>query len=216
MQKLIETIEKEKLIVIVRGVDRETLLPLADALYEGGIRLMEITYPADREDLDEYTAETISLLAHHTEGRITVGAGTVIRPHQVELTRAAGGRFIISPDVNPDIIKYTKELGLVSIPGAFTPSEITLANRSGADFVKLFPASMGGPAYLKNISAPLSHVRFLAVGGVDRTTMAAYAKAGACGFGIGTKFEDETLLKTKNFAAITEVVRAYVTLAASL
>lgn len=215
MKKLIETIEKEKLIVIVRGVDRETLLSLADALYEGGIRLMEVTYPADREDLDEYTAETIGILARHTEGRITVGAGTVIRPRQVELTKAAGGKFIISPDTNPDIIKYTKELGLVSIPGALTPSEATLAHRSGADFVKLFPASMGGPAYLKALTAPLSHIRFLAVGGVDRNTMADYMQAGACGFGIGTKFEDPSLLKNRDFAGITEVVKSYVALASS-
>ena len=210
MNKLIETIEKEKLIVIVRGVDRETLLPLADALYEGGIRLMEITYPADREDLDEYTAETIGILARHTEGRITVGAGTVIRPRQVELTKAAGGKFIISPDTNPDIIKYTKELGLVSIPGALTPSEATLAHRSGADFVKLFPISNLGTEYVKAVKAPLSHVKLLAVGGIHDKNMAEYLGAGVSGFGVGSGFTDGRLISEGRFDEICELARKYV------
>ncbi|WP_143442559.1 bifunctional 4-hydroxy-2-oxoglutarate aldolase/2-dehydro-3-deoxy-phosphogluconate aldolase, partial [Klebsiella pneumoniae] len=88
---------------------------------------------------DEEIASGIEMLAEHFKGEMLVGAGTVLTERQVELTRKAGGKFIISPDTNPDIIKKTKEMGLVSIPGALTPSEIVTASRAGADFVKVFP-----------------------------------------------------------------------------
>ena len=133
MENVIKEIINEKIIVIVRGVKRQLLLELADALYDGGIRLMEITYTADKPENDVETAETIRALAEKMNGKMYIGAGTVTRNVQVELTKKAGGMFIISPDTNPELVAYTKKLGLVSIPGALTPSEISLAHRSGAD-----------------------------------------------------------------------------------
>ncbi|MBQ9116952.1 MAG: 2-dehydro-3-deoxyphosphogluconate aldolase, partial [Clostridia bacterium] len=113
-EKIIDTILKEKIIVIVRGVSSEKLIPLAEAMYAGGIRLLEITYSANGSPSDEETAENICLLSRHFEGRMYIGAGTVLTQRQVELTNDAGGEFIISPDTNPEIIKTTRELGLVS------------------------------------------------------------------------------------------------------
>ena len=161
--KLIKMIENEKIIVIVRGVPSEKLIPLVEAMYSGGIRFLEITYSADGSTSDEKTAENIKMLSEHFDGRMYIGAGTVLSEKQVELTKEAGGQFVISPDTNPDIIKKTKELGMVSIPGALTPSEITIAHRSGADFVKMFPIVNMGADYVKAIKAPLSHIRLLAV-----------------------------------------------------
>lgn len=215
-REIIQKIKEEKIIIIVRGQDKETLLSLAEALYEGGIRFLEITYSAHREDTDETVAEAIGALAERMEGRMYIGAGTVIRKKQIDLTKAAGGKFIISPDADPEIIAYTKACGLISIPGALTPGEITAAYRAGADFVKLFPANLHGPAYVKTITAPLSHIPLLAVGSVDETNMEDYAKAGACGFGIGTKFGDPNLLKNRDFAAITQVAKKYTAIAKSL
>ena len=210
MEKVINEILDKKVIVILRGVARDELIPLAEALYEGGIRLMEITYNANGTPSDAETAENIRLLAEHFDGRMLIGAGTVIRREQVELTRAAGGKFIISPDTDPEIIKYTKELGLVSIPGALTPSEITLANRSGADFIKLFPISSLGTKYVKAIRAPLSHVRMLAVGGVNVDNMSEYFNAGICGIGAGYKnIADAELFEKRDYAAITEKVKSF-------
>ena len=215
MEELIQSILEEKIIVIVRGVERDRLLKFAEALYQGGIRLMEVTYTEDKPETDKDTAETIRALAEAMRGKMQIGAGTVTRQEQVDLTRAAGGTFIISPDTNPDVIAYTKKQGLVSIPGALTPTEIALAHRSGADFVKLFPASVFGPSYVKAVKAPLSGVRLLAVGGVNADNFAAYAAAGASGFGIGftsgiaTKEEIEGC----DLAAVTEKAKRFVTLA---
>ena len=165
MMQTIDYILENKIIMIVRGVPTEQLCDLAQAMYRGGIRLMECTYDASGRVSDEETARGIALLAKRFEGRMLIGAGTVLKESQITLTREAGGKFIISPDTNPKIIAETKRQGLVSIPGALTPSEATAAHRAGADFVKLFPVSqMGGAAYVKALCAPLSHIRFLAVG----------------------------------------------------
>ena len=113
--EVINAIKNEKIIVIVRGVESEKLIPLAEALYDGGIRLMEITYSADKSVSDEDTAKNIEMLAKHFDGKMFIGAGTVLTESQVELTKRAGGRFIISPDTYPEVIKKTNSLDMVSI-----------------------------------------------------------------------------------------------------
>ena len=208
--KVIEAISAEKMIVIVRGVEKEKLIPLAEAMYEGGIRLLEVTYSANGSVSDEDTAANIKMLSEHFAGRMYIGAGTVLSEKQVELTKAAGGQFIISPDTCPEVIKKTVELGMVSMPGALTPSEIQLAHRSGADFVKMFPITNMGPAYVKAVKAPLSHIKLLAVGGVDETNMADYLKVGVSGFGVGSNIIDKKALAEENYAAITELAKKYV------
>lgn len=139
-----------------------------------------------------------------------IGAGTVLSERQVELTATAGGKFIISPDANQSVIRKTRELGLVSMPGALTPSEIQAAHLAGADFVKLFPITNLGIGYVKAVSAPLSHIKFLAVGGVDDTNMRDYLKAGVCGFGIGSNIVDKKLIEREDWSAITALARRYV------
>ena len=208
-EQVINWVEKEKIVVIVRGVEKEKLIPLAEAMYEGGIRLLEITYGATGKTPDEETAANIEMLAKHFEGRMYIGAGTVIRPNQVELTAKAGGKFIISPDTNKEIIEKTRELGLVSMPGALTPTEIADAARFGADFVKLFPVNAFGTEYVKAVKAPLSHVKLLAVGGVDEKNIADYAKAGACGFGIGSNIVNKKLIEEGAFDKITELAKEF-------
>ena len=207
---IVKSIEQNKIIAIVRGVSRDALIPLAEALYEGGIRLLEITFCADGKVSDTDTADNIAILAKRFEGRMAIGAGTVLTESQVELVAKAGGRFIISPDTNQAVINKTKELGLVSIPGALTPSEITAAARAGADFVKLFPVTSLGPEYIKAVSAPLSHIKLLAVGGVDLGNIKEFLKAGVCGFGLGSNIIDKKLIAEGNFGGITELARKYV------
>ena len=207
--KVIKAIEEEKLIVIVRGVEKEKLIPLAEAMYEGGVRLLEITYDAKGIVTDEETAENIKMLATHFEGRMYIGAGTVLKESQVQLTKNAGGTFIISPDTNTDVIKKTSELGLVSIPGALTPSEIQKAHISGADFVKLFPVTSMGVEYVKAVSAPLSHIKLLAVGGVGLDNIPDYLKAGVSGFGLGSNIIDKKALDEGDYKTITELAKQY-------
>lgn len=210
MQEIIETVSKEKLVAIVRGVKKEQLIPLAEAMYEGGIRLLEVTYSANGSVSDEQTAENIKMLCEHFGERMYIGAGTVIKESQVELTAKAGGKFIISPDTNVAVIKRTKELGLVSMPGAFTPTEIQTAHNAGADFVKLFPAVNSGPDYFKAVSAPLSHVKLLAVGGIDCDNMADYLKVGVCGFGIGSNIINKKMLDAGDYEGLKKLAEKYV------
>lgn len=208
-EQVINTIEKEKIIVIVRGVASEQLIPLAEAMYKGGIRLLELTYDAKGIVTDGQTAQNIKMLADHFKGRMYIGAGTVIRESQVELTKAAGGSFIISPDTFEGVIRKTRELGMVSIPGALTPTEIQAAHRSGADFVKLFPITDLGVGYVKAVKAPLSHIRLLAVGGINDENISEYLAAGVCGFGVGSNIIDKKLLAAEDFEGITRLAEKY-------
>ena len=210
--QIIETVEREKLIVIVRGVAREDLIPLAEAMYRGGVRLLELTYSADGRVSDEETASRIGMLAKHFEGRMLIGAGTVLNEKQVDLTSLAGGGFIISPDVNEGVIRKTRELGLVSMPGALTPTEIQTAHRVGADFVKLFPVGNMGTGYVKAVKAPLSHIKMLAVGGVDLGNIADYLKCGVCGFGISSGIIDKKMIAEKDFDGIAALAEKYVSI----
>lgn len=206
---LIETILNKKIVVIVRGVESEKLIPLAEAIYDGGIRLMEITYSADGKISDEETAKNIKMLAEHFADRMYVGAGTVLTTKQVELTKNAGGRFIISPDTNKEVIQKTKELDMISMPGALTPSEIQAAHIYGADFVKLFPINTMGVDYVKAVKAPLSHINLLAVGGVNENNMTDYLKAGVCGFGIGSNIIDKKKIEEEDYSQITELAKKF-------
>lgn len=209
MDKIIKQIENEKLIVIVRGVAKEKLIPMAEAMYAGGVRLIEITYDSNGVTTDEETAENIKMLVEHFAGRMYVGAGTVTKTSQVELTVKAGGTFIISPDTYVDVIKKTKELGIISIPGALTPSEVMIAHRAGADFVKLFPCTSMGVDYIKAIKAPISNVKLLAVGGVDINNLDQYFKAGACGIGISSGIIDKNMIDNNDYEGITKLAKEF-------
>ena len=210
MQTVLDAILKEKLIVILRGLPKDRLIPFAEAVYRGGVRLLELTYSANGSCPDEETAENIHILAENFAGRMHIGAGTVLSPRQVELTHAAGGKFIISPNTDESVIRGTKELGLVSIPGALTPTEIQNAHLWGADFVKLFPIGDLGPGYLKAVAAPLSHIKFLAVGGVNEKNARDYLDAGALGVGVGGGMTDKTLIAEGRWDRIEELAAAFV------
>lgn len=212
--EVIECLLEKKLVVIVRGIGEANLVSFAETMYSAGVRLLEVTFDASGKTPDAVTAKSIETLAKNFDGRMHIGAGTVLTPVQVELTQAAGGRFVISPDAAPEVIGRTREVGLVSIPGAFTPTEIQAAHKAGADFVKLFPAASLGVSYVKAIRAPLSHVRLLAVGGVSLENMEAFAGAGVAGFGIGSNIADRKLVSEGRYGELAEIARRYVAVAA--
>ena len=209
-QQVIEKILNEKIVVIVRGVEKDKLIPLAEAMYNGGVRLLELTFDSSERISDEETTDSIKILKKHFGDRMYIVAGTVTKIEQVEYTRNAGGEFIISPDTNAEIIKKTLELDMVSIPGAMTPTEIQTAHRSGADFVKLFPVVNVGSSYIKAVKAPLSNINILAVGGINDSNMQEYLDAGVCGFGIGSNIIDVKLLENGDYDGITRLAEKYV------
>ena len=138
-----------------------------------------------------------------------IGAGTVTTVKQVELAFKAGAKYIISPDTDEEVIRRTKELGMLSLPGALTPTEIKCAHNAGADFMKIFPVGNLGAGYIKAVKASLNHVKYLAVGGVSLDNMKEFEAAGAVGFGIGTNILDKKMIEARDYAGITELARKY-------
>ena len=207
--EIIRAIEEHKIIVILRGLNTEQLIKTVEAMEKGGICLVEVTFDQSGKISDEQTAANIRTLAETFAGRVRVGAGTVMTAQQAEMAHDAGAEFIISPDTYEEVIRRTRELGMVSLPGSFTPTEAANAYRYGADFVKLFPNSEVGISYLKALMAPLSHIRFLAVGGVNEKNMMEYLNAGAKGIGVATGIVNKKHIADGNYDAVTELALAY-------
>lgn len=209
-QQILDLVDQEKVIAILRGANAEQCLKVADALYEGGIRLMEITFNQKDPASWQTTADAIAAISKKYEGQMMVGAGTVTTVELTELAASAGAKYIISPDCNVDVIRRTRELGLVSMPGAMTPTEVMQAHWAGADYVKLFPAGELGLGYVKAIRAPISHVKMLAVGGVNENNVADFLKAGMVGAGIGGNLANKAWIEAGEYHKITETAKKLV------
>ncbi len=203
-------IEKEKLIVIFRGVKKEQLPDLLPALYRGGVRIIEIAFNHSDPDTAEKTCDLIKTAKEIMGNKMFVGAGTVINEGLVAKAYKAGAEFIFSPNTNKEVIKLTKQLGMLSIPGAFTPSEIMDAYDAGADVVKLFPITEKDIGYVTNITRPLSHIPFICVGGVDTDKISLYMKAGAIGVGTGISILKPELLEAEDWDEIERLARAHI------
>lgn len=206
---VIEQIRKNRIIAIVRGVEPEKAIRVAQALYEGGIRLVEVTFNQKDPASFHATAASIRGIREAMGDKMLVGAGTVTTPELVELAQQAGALYIISPDTDTSVIEKTRQLGLVSIPGAYTPTEAKQAHVAGADFVKLFPCVGDAAAYLKAICAPFNHIPFLAVGGIHADNAADFLKAGACGVGVGGSLVNKKWIDAGEYHRITEEARRF-------
>ena len=167
-------------VAILRGITPPEMLQVCEVLYDAGIRLLEV--PLNSPD----ACASIKLAAdkYHADGTMLIGAGTVLSVEDVRNVAAAGGKFIISPDTNSEVIAETKRLGLISIPGFFTPTEAFAALRAGADYLKLFPAGVNGTGYIKDIKAVIK-APILAVGGVNTQNIPEFLTLCA-GVGIGS------------------------------
>lgn len=174
-----------KIVAILRGANPDDVVAIAHALYEGGIRCLEITL----NSVDALQA--IESIATKMEGKILVGAGTVLDAAAAGDAIAAGAKFIISPVMDEATITRTKQLGGVSIPGAFTPTEIYKAWSAGGDIIKVFPGT-SGPAFIKEILAPLPFIPLMPTGGISLNNLHEFKKAGAVAFGIGKSLVDTT------------------------
>jgi len=190
------------LVAILRGVTADEAEAIGEAAYEGGIRMLEV--PLNSPD----PLHSIELLAKRFGERALVGAGTVIDAADVARIRDAGGRLIVSPDTNAQVIAATVAAGMVSCPAFFTPSEAFTALRSGATALKLFPAEGAAPAVLKAQLAILPKgVTVLIVGGIKPDNMRPWIDAGASGFGLGSglykpgQSPSETLDKARAYVA---------------
>jgi len=195
---------KNKIVAIIRGAKPDDVLKIADALYAGGIRLMEITINSPK------ALFVIEELSGQMRDKVIIGAGTVLDADTARAAIAVGAKFIISPTTDIETIKMTKRYAVVSIPGAFTPSEILAAHTLGADIIKVFPARLGAD-YIRDIRGPLPHIPLMPTGGVNLDNILEFQKAGAVAFGIGSslvntqhEMTDEYLLQ------LTEKASQYV------
>ena len=211
MNNALQTIFNYGLIAIVRSIKAEQVLPVAAALQQGGVKVVEVAFNPSDENTVTKTTKAIKAIKQHFKEKLLVGAGTVIKQEFVTAAYRAGADFIFSPNTDVEIIKLTKSLGLISIPGALTPSECMTAWNTGADLIKLFPITVDKIDYVTNIMRPLSHIPFICVGRTNLATIPAFIKAGAIGVGTGLSILKPELVKTQNYAAITNLAAAHQT-----
>lgn len=185
-------------IAIARGDFQDRLVSIAEILIEAGLPAIEVTMNSPG------ALAAIQELAQSVGDRLLVGAGTVIDPADVKKIAAAGGRFIVAPNVNPAVIEVTERAGILAIPGAFTATEIVTAWGLGAGLVKLFPASAGGPGYLRALRGPLGHIPLVPTGGVSADNAAAFMTAGAAALGIGGSLVNPNVLAAGGLERLRE------------
>ena len=197
-------IKKHKLVAILRGAAPAVVMDIARALSEGGIMCLEITLNSPG------ALQTIEYLSQQMEGKILIGAGTVLSAAAAEDAISAGAKFIISPITDEDTISRTKELGAVSIPGAFTPTEIYRAHSAGGDIIKVFPGT-SGPGFIREILAPLPYIPLMPTGGINIENINEFKRAGAIAFGIGKSLVDtKKEINAESLQEITDNAKRFV------
>jgi 2-dehydro-3-deoxyphosphogluconate aldolase/(4S)-4-hydroxy-2-oxoglutarate aldolase len=174
---------QSKIVAIIRGANPDDVLKIAEALYKGGVKALEITINSPK------ALSVIERVADEIGNEVLVGAGTVLDAETARAAITAGAKFIISPTVDIETIKTTKRYGMISIPGAYTPTEILYAYTNGGDIIKVFPASTGA-LYIKDIRGPLPHIPLMPTGGVNLENIQEYKKAGAVAYGIASALVD--------------------------
>lgn len=206
---ILEAMKQYRITAILRGIDREHLEPVVEALYAGGIRLLEITFNQGSATRLEDTAAAIARVKEIYGDRLHVGAGTVMSVEEVAAAHRAGAEFILAPNVDEMVIRAAVDRGLCAIPGAMTPTEIAGAYNAGAQIIKLFPAGNLGLGYCKAVMAPLNHIPMIAVGGVDQHNLPSLLKAGFLGAGIGSNLTDRRLIQAGDYQGLKALAEEF-------
>jgi 2-dehydro-3-deoxyphosphogluconate aldolase/(4S)-4-hydroxy-2-oxoglutarate aldolase len=192
------------LVAVIRAPSGDLLADVAEALLAGGVQVMEVTFTVPG------AVRVLERVAEKLGDRILLGAGTVLDAETARVALLAGAEFIVSPSTNLDVIRLCRRYDKLVLPGAFTPTEVVTAWEAGADIVKIFPADVGGPAYLKALRGPLPQVRLLPTGGVDLTTAADFLRAGACALGVGSSLVEPKAVQQGDLQRIESLARQFV------
>ena len=212
MNRIVDIICNRKIMVVLRNISEDDILGVARALSDGGIRMMEVTFDQSGHISDATTASMIKRVREMFGEEMLVGAGTVLTPQQVKMAKDGGASYVVSTDTNPDVIRKAVSLGLVSIPGAMTPTEIVQASRCGAELIKIFPSAALGTEYFQSIRKPLSGIKLMAFGGINLLNIRDFLQAGASSVGINTGIVDPLFVKNRDYKAIENRARAFVEL----
>lgn len=196
------------IVAVVRSETPEPLVEVVKALADGGVTAAEITFTVPD------APQVLRAVRKAMGNAVVLGAGTVLDAETARIALLSGAEYLVSPVVNPEVIRLARRYGKVVMPGAFTPTEILSAWEHGADVVKVFPAEVGGPAYFKAIRGPLPQVRLMPTGGVDLTTAEAFLDAGAVCLGVGSSLVEPKAVASGDFARIRSLAEQFAAIVA--
>lgn len=203
-QEILERIKQLGLLAVIRGPSAALTVQMVEALVKGGVFGIEITYSTpDAENV-------VRTLSSRYGDQVVLGMGTVTKPEQAASAKAAGARFLVSPVCEPTLVKAMVDTGLLTMAGALTPTEVLQAYQLGSDVVKIFPGSLGGPAYLKALRGPFPYIPMMPTGGVSAKNVADWYKAGVVAVGAGSELCPPDLAKAGKFEEITQRAAEFV------
>jgi 2-dehydro-3-deoxyphosphogluconate aldolase/(4S)-4-hydroxy-2-oxoglutarate aldolase len=202
-EQTLQRLHDTGIMAIIRAPSSDALIEVAQALLRGGADCIEITMTTPR------AIEGISRVADALGDSAVIGVGSVLDPETARAALLAGAQFVVAPVLNLDVIRLCKRYSKPIIPGAYTPTEILQAWEAGADVVKVFPAGIGGPAYLRDIRGPLPQVKLSPTGGVNLETAADFIRAGAEFLGVGSALVRKDLLAARNFDGIAKLAAEF-------
>lgn len=200
---IIEQLKKASIIPVLRKVPYEKSKEIVRALYNGGVRAIEVTMESDRAEL--IIQEAIEEFGE----KMLIGAGTVLTVADCEHAIKAGAQFIVSPALDEAVVAHAVEQGVPVIPGVFTPSEMLKAHNAGAAMVKLFPATVLGPAFIKDVKGPLGHIDIMTTGGITKETAKSYLDAGAAAVGAGSALLRKDLIAENDWSGLADEVKIW-------
>lgn len=192
------------IIAVVRKIEANKVMDVISALVDGGVTGIEVTL--DSENVFEVIGEAQKKFGE----RVVVGAGTVLDGTSARMAIQAGADFIFAPTLSRETIEVTKRYGKIVIPGVFTPTEILQATEWGADVVKIFPASVLGSQFIKDVRGPLGHIKMMPTGGITLENVGEYIRAGAVAAGVGSSLLDKKMISTSDWVGLSEHANNYV------
>jgi 2-dehydro-3-deoxyphosphogluconate aldolase/(4S)-4-hydroxy-2-oxoglutarate aldolase len=196
-EQILKIILDKKIIAVIRIKEEEKLKKVIDAIYNGGISVVEITMTVPN------ALRLIEKMSEEFEEKVLIGVGSVLNKTIAEEAIKAGAKYVVSPVFKKEILEAAHKYNLPAMPGAFTPTEIQAAHEAGADIVKVFPADIVGMNFFKAVLAPLPHLKLMPTGGVSLTNAGEWLKAGACAVGIGTALLGKNAIKNEQYDILT-------------
>ena len=194
-----EKIENSGIVAIIRNDTNHDLIQVVDAIHSGGIDVVEITMTTPG------ALDTVGSVTKRYGSNLLIGVGSVLDTETARMAILSGAEFIVSPITKPDVIELCNRYGKVVMPGAFTPTEILRAWELGADYVKVFPADIAGPPYIKAVKAPLPQISIIPTGGIGLNNAAEFVTSGSTALGVGSTLVNKQTIAQRQFKKLTEI-----------